>query len=141
LWAAVSSRPRGGVTEFPAASATSTNLSPAKPGFIAELCIPEDADGARQVRRQLVDELKEQPLFSKVDLLSDDLRRNLADPKVVLPGLDFVLALDFAATEFQQALLPKKPAPGGPSRAALRHAARPSLAGPESGEGPAPLAP
>ena len=48
-----------------------------KPGFIAELCIPEDADGARRVRRELVDELKEQKLFSKVDLLSDDLRRHL----------------------------------------------------------------
>ena len=66
-----------------------------KPGFIAELCIPEDADGARRVRRELVDELKEQKLFSKVDLLSDDLRRHLADPKVVIPDRNFVLALDF----------------------------------------------
>jgi hypothetical protein len=140
LWAAVSSRPRQSVTEFTAA-ATSTNLSPAKPGFIAELCIPEDADGARRVRRQLVDDLKEQPLFSKVDLLSDDLRRNLADPKVILPDRDFVLALDFAATEFQQALLPKKPAPGSPSRAALRHGARPATAAPESGESSTPSAP
>ena len=67
--------------DFPAASATSTNLSPAKPGLIAELCIPEDADSARQTRRQLVDDLKEQRLFSKVDLLSDDLRRNWPTPK------------------------------------------------------------
>jgi len=141
LLTAVSSRPKGGVTEFPAAAATSTNLSPAKPGFIAELCIPEDADGARRVRRQLVEELKEQRLFSKVDLLSDDLRRNLADPKVIVPDRDFVLALDFAATEFQQALLLKKPASGSPSRAALRRGARPSAAAPESGENPAPLAP
>ena len=141
VFAAVASRPKGAAAEFPAASATSTNLSPAKPGFIAELCIPEDADGARRVRRQLVDELKEQRLFSKVDLLSDDLRRNLADPKVIIPDRDFVLALDFAETEFQQPLLPKKPLPGSPSRATLRRAARPSWAPPESGENPAPIAP
>ena len=141
LLAAITSRVQGGATDFSAASATSTNLSPAKPGFIAELCIPEDADGARRVLRQLVEELKEQRLFSKVDLLSDDLRRNLADPKVIIPDRDFVLALDFAATEFQQALPLKKPPPGSPSRATLRRGARPSWAPPESGESPAPIAP
>ena len=119
----------------------STNLSPAKPGFIAELCIPEDADGARRIRRQLVDELKEQRLFSKVDLLSDDLRRNLADPKVIIPDRDFVLALDFAETEFQQPLPPRKPLPGSPSRATSRRAPRPSSPAPESGENPSPIAP
>jgi hypothetical protein len=121
----LASRSRGNSSEFPAASATSTNLSPAKPGFIAELCIPEDADGARRMRRQLVDELKEQRLFSKVDLLSDDLRRNLADPKVIIPDRDFVLALDFAETEFQQHCRPEKPLPGGPSRPTSRRATRP----------------
>ena len=141
LLAAIGSRSRGGVTEFPAAAATSTNLSPAKPGFIAELCIPADADGARRVRSQLVEELKEQRLFAKADLLSDDLRRNLADPKVIIPDRDFVLALDFAATEFQQALPLKKPAPGSPSRATLRRGPRPSWGAPESGESPAPIAP
>jgi Tfp pilus assembly PilM family ATPase len=141
VFAALATRSRGASSEFPTASATSTNLSPAKPGFIAELCIPEDADGARRVRRQLVDELKEQRLFSKVDLLSDDLRRNLADPKVIIPDRDFVLVLDFAETEFQQALPLKKPLPGGPSRAAPRHAARPSWTPSEGGENPAPTAP
>ena len=63
----------------PPAAATITNLVPAKPGCIAELCVPEDADTARTVLSQLVNELKQQPLFSKVDLLSDDLRRGLAD--------------------------------------------------------------
>ena len=141
VFASLASRSRGISTEFPAASATSTNLSPAKPGFIVELCIPEDADGARRVRRQLVDELKEQRLFSKVDLLSDDLRRNLADPKVIIPDRDFVLALDFAATEFQQALVLKRLLPGGPSRATPKRAARPSWTPPEGGENPAPIAP
>jgi Tfp pilus assembly PilM family ATPase len=141
VFAGPASRSRNPSSEFPVASVTSTNLAPAKPGFIAELCIPEDADGARRVRRQLVDELKEQRLFSKVDLLSDDLRRNLADPKVIVPDRDFVLVLDFAETEFQQTLLLKRLLPGGPSRAAYRRAARPSLAPPEGGENPAPIAP
>jgi len=141
LFATIASRSKGGPTEFPAPSTTSTNLSPAKPGLIAELCVPEDADTARQIRRQLVDELKEQRLFSKVDLLSDDLRRNLADPKVIIPDRDFVLALDFAETEFQQALPPRKPLPGSLSRAIPRRATRPPLTAPESGENPSPMAP
>jgi hypothetical protein len=120
----------------------STNLAPAKPGYIAELCIPEeDADGARQVRRELVDELQEQQLFSKVDLLSDDLRRNLADPKVVIPDRDFVLVLDFAGAEFQQPLLLKRPPPGSSSRVGARRAARLPGAGPEGMENPVPIAP
>ena len=141
VFAAPASRSRSASSDFPSASATATNLSPAKPGFIAELCIPEDADGARRVRRQLVDELKEQQLFSKVDLLSDDLRRNLANPRVIIPDRDFVLALDFAATEFQQPLLLKRLLPGGASRATLRRAARTAWASPEGEENPAPIAP
>jgi Tfp pilus assembly PilM family ATPase len=142
LLAAVPSRTKGGATEWSAPSAASTNLSPAKPGFIAELCIPEDVDGARRVRRQLVEELKEQGLFLKVDLLSDDLRRNLADPKVIIPDRDFVLALDFAETEFQQAPPPpRKPPAGSPLRAPGRRVARPSGAALESGENPVPIAP
>ncbi len=96
------------VPDRPPLAGTATNLAPAKPGCIAELCVPEDAETARTVLSQLVNELKQQPLFSKVDLLSDDLRRGLADPKVVLPDRHFVLALDFAATEFQQPIRVRK---------------------------------
>ena len=77
-----------------------TNASPARPGFIAELCVPGDAEAARQVLSELVNDLKQQRLFSKVDLLSDDLRRSLADPKVTITDRDFVLSLDFAETRF-----------------------------------------
>jgi hypothetical protein len=141
LFATSIGRPKSGATEFPTTATTSTNISPAKPGLIAELCVPEDADTARRVRLQLVDELKEQRLFSKVDLLSDDLRRNLADPKVVIPDRAFVLALDFAETEFQQALPPRKPLPGSPSRTILRRTSRPPLTSPEGSENPSPVAP
>ena len=142
VFGAVASRSRSSPSDAMTASATSTNLSPAKPGYIAELCIPEDADSARRVRRQLVDELKEQQLFSKVDLLSDDLRRNLADPKVIIPDRDFVLVLDFAETQYQQPVpLKRLPGAGGPgSRSGSRRAARPS--GPaEGGENPLQVAP
>ena len=102
--------------------------------MIAELCIPGDADGARQIRRQLVDILKEQQLFSKVDLLSDDLRRSLADPKVIVPDR-VVLLLDFAETDFQQPLPLRKPLPSVPSRPTNKRSGR-SLMSSEGGEDP-----
>ena len=86
-----------------------TNASPPRLGFIAELTIPEDADAARKTLRELVGQLDKQPIFSRVDLLSDDLRRNLAEPKTLIPDRHFALELDLARTEFLQ-LLPR-PAP------------------------------
>ena len=87
-----------------------TNAAPVKPGFIAEFCVPGEPESSRQVLSDVVNSLKQQPLFSKVDLLSDDLRRDLADPKVILPDRHYVLALDFAVTDFQQPARLKKPA-------------------------------
>jgi hypothetical protein len=77
-----------------------TNTSPARPGLIAELCVPEDLEAARRVLSSIVNDLKPEPLFSKVDLLSDDLRRNHADPKVLVTNRHFALSLNFATTEF-----------------------------------------
>jgi Tfp pilus assembly PilM family ATPase len=93
-------------------SFTSTNVFPTKPGLIVEVCVPEGVEGARRVLSQIVKDLKQRPLFTKVDLLSDDLRRELADPKVILPERHFALSLDFAATEFHQAVPARKPRPG-----------------------------
>ena len=93
---------------------------PAKPGLIAELCVPEDSETARRTLVGLVNDLKSDPRLSKVDLLSDDLHRPLADPKLLIPDRHFVLALDFAATEFAEALPARPPSPppdrGGPKR-------------------------
>lgn len=86
-----------------------TNTSMAKLGLIAELSVPEDAEPARNMLSELVAELRKDKLFSKADLLSDDLRRNAADPKVVLPERHFVLALDFAETDYQQPVKIKAP--------------------------------
>jgi Tfp pilus assembly PilM family ATPase len=100
----------------PSTAAALTNFWPAKPGLIAELCVPDDAESSRGLLRQLVNDLKQQPLFSKVDLLSDDLRQNLADPKVTIPDRRFVVALDFAETDFQPGPHVKSPANGRPTR-------------------------
>ncbi len=121
---------RGGVLSFRSPAAALTNVLPGKPGFIAELCVPGEAEAARRVISVVVNSLKQEPLFSKVDLLSDDLRRNLADPKVIVPDREFVLALDFSCTDFEQPIPPKKLVPGSrPKRSA-----RPPWTAPESGD-------
>ena len=121
---------RAAVLPFRMPAPAVTNVIQAKPGFIAELCVPGEAEAARHVISEVVSGLKQQTLFSKVDLLSDDLRRNLADPKVVVPDRQFVLALDFAGTDFQQPLPLKKPAwPARPKRAA-----RPGVPAAEAGD-------
>ncbi len=99
-----------------AAPAAATNAPLATRGFIAELCVPEGPETARGILSELVSDLNQQPLFARVDLLSDDQRRSLADPKVIVPDRHFALELDFAATDFEQSLpLKKPPGPRGPS--------------------------
>jgi hypothetical protein len=129
-------RPRVNAYDPVSPSIASTNLSPSKPGLIAELCVPEEPETARRILSQLVSNLKHENLFSKVDLLSDDLRRNLADPKVTLqdPERHFVLALDFAETEYQQPLRAKKSQAIPPSRTNPKRVSRPSPPPPEVGD-------
>ncbi len=103
------------------AMAAVTNTSLAKPGLIVELCVPGEAEPARGTLSELVKDLKQQALFSKVDLLSEDLRRSLADPKVVVPDRHFVLALDFARSDYAQPIKPKRQV-----QRSTRHTARPS---------------
>jgi Tfp pilus assembly PilM family ATPase len=116
------------------AAATLTNSAPARPGFIAELCVPGDAEASRQALSELVNGLKQQRLFSKVDLLSDDLRRNLADPKVTVPERDFVLALDFAETDFQQAARWKRSGLPGAARTQSKRGNRQNWTSPEAAD-------
>ena len=100
--------------------------------------MPEDLDGARRVLRQIVNDLKRRPLFTKVDLLSDDLRRDLADPQVILPERHFALSLDFAATEFHQSVSAKKLRPADSLSKPNR---RPTPTSDESEAGKIPLVP
>ncbi len=100
--------------EFAARHREATNAAPARPGLIAELCVPDNADAARATLSLVVNSLKKAPVFARVDLLSEDIRRSLADQKVLF-GSHFALALDFATTEFQAASAARKsrtPPPG-----------------------------
>ncbi len=92
------------VNSLYASLGATTNLALAKPGCIAELCVPEPPEAARALVGALVNQLSRDPLFSRVDLLSDDLKRDVADPKVLLPDGRFVLFLNFAHTQFQHPL-------------------------------------
>ena len=66
------------------------------------------SDAARATLSLVVNSLKKAPVFALVDSLSEDIRRSLADPKVILPGSYFALRLDFATTEFHAASAAKK---------------------------------
>ncbi len=94
----------------PAPAPASTNSAAGKPGLIAELSIPEDAENSRILLSQLVKTLKQDQLFSKVDLLSEDLRRAVVDSKVVVTDRDYVLGLDFAVADFQTSSRARKAA-------------------------------
>lgn len=132
LLGAASDRPNTLGSELSGFPAAATNPSPARPGYIAELCVAEEAEAARRVLSQLVNELKRQPLFSKVDLLPEDQHRNLADPKVIVPDRHYVVSLDFAATEFQQPLPLSKTA-SALVRPPPKRTVRPGRAGAQEG--------
>ncbi|HEX5219076.1 MAG TPA: hypothetical protein VFZ59_05865 [Verrucomicrobiae bacterium] len=80
-----------------------TDAAPVRPGLIAELCVPGEAEAARSTLSLVVNSLKKSPVFERVDLLPEDLRRCLADGKVIVPDRHFALALDFSTTQFQAA--------------------------------------
>lgn len=91
-----------------------TDTPPARPGLIAELCVPEDADAARSTLSLVVNSLKWSPIFERVDMLPEELRRNLADTNTIVPGRHFALVMDFAATQFQATVTSKlRPGPAG----------------------------
>ena len=84
------------------------------------MSIAEDAEAARVALSQLVNQIKEQKVFGRVDLLSEDLRRNLALPAVIVPDRHFALALDFAVTELQQPAPARRNVPGPADRGPRR---------------------
>jgi len=117
---------------LPGSWAMWTNISLAKPGVIAELCIPEEDEAARRLLGQIVNELQHQRLFAIADRLAEDQRRALADPKVVIPDREFVLRLDYSDTDFQKSS-PAKRALTIPSGRSSRRA-RQSSPTPENAE-------
>ncbi|HLH53782.1 MAG TPA: hypothetical protein VKY92_09220 [Verrucomicrobiae bacterium] len=135
LLSATAESPHLGPPVVRPSAASLTNSVLARPGFITELCVPGDAEASRQALSELVNGLKQQRLFSKVDLLSDDLRRSLADPKVVVTDRDYVLALDFAETDFQQPVKWRRSGPQNQGRGTLKRFPRPGWQAPDSTEG------
>jgi len=120
----VTSRPAGPMLELESGPRyrESTNPAPARPGLIAEVCIPDTAEGARNTLGLMVSSLKRSPNFARVDLLSEDLRRSLANTNVLVRDRHFALALDFATTEFQPPPPGRRPRTGATGRPALRSA-------------------
>ncbi len=116
--------------KFPTASSSSNSLP--RPGLIAELCIPGDPDASSQVLNELVNGLKQQRIFYRPDLLRQDLRRSLADPKVTVQDRDYVLDLEFAQTDFQLPVQ-KRPFPSTSLRSAGRTVRSPRSSG-ENGD-------
>lgn len=84
--------------------------------FIAELCIDQEGETMRRTLSQVVSELKQSPLFRNVDTLPNDRRKNLADPRVVLPEHHFALVMELAGGEFAHTLLPPAPTNNVPKK-------------------------
>lgn len=79
-----------------------TNRPPPKPGFVAELCIPEEGEALRRSLSQTVAALQRNPRFKNVDTVPPEQRRALAEPKALLPNPErhFALLLELATNEF-----------------------------------------
>ncbi|MCL4178968.1 MAG: pilus assembly protein PilM [Verrucomicrobia bacterium] len=106
-----------GETNPPPPAATPVAAQPVPPGFITELCLPEQGDAMRRTLSQLVSDLKQSHLFQNVDLLAADRRRSLVDPAVLLPE-HFALSLELPENRFStppSVAEPKAPNHAGPS--------------------------
>jgi Tfp pilus assembly PilM family ATPase len=112
---ATTNKPSSGTEdEFARRRREALDAAPVRAGLIAELCVPGEAEAARSTLSLVVNSLKKSPVFERVDLLPEDLRRCLADGKVIVPDRHFALALDFSTTQFQPVTPNKvRPQPSG----------------------------
>jgi hypothetical protein len=121
-----------------------TNLAAIRPGFIAEVCIPEEGEAQRRTLSALVGQLKQDPIFANVDLVAADRIRPIVDPKVTIPGRTFSVALELATNEFVRPMrLPRFQPPAvhtnkdsRPVRNMFRPGERPSVSDPGAGGSP-----
>ena len=87
-----------------------TNVSEIKRGFIAELCIPDQGTNTRWTLSDIVTNLRIAPLFRKVDALPPNLKRDLVDPKLIVPNRHFALTIELKENEFREsAAFPPQP--------------------------------
>jgi Tfp pilus assembly PilM family ATPase len=93
---------------------TNAAMLPVTNGYVAELCFSKEGETMRTALSELVDQLKQEPLFRRVDTLSSDLRKNLVDPKLMVSNRYFALAIDLVENEFQTPSVPRDALlPGG----------------------------
>lgn len=64
--------------------------------FVIELCIPDSEAEKLKPLNDLVADMKQTELFRKVDILPASQRTNLIDPKTILPGKHYALAVELA---------------------------------------------
>jgi Tfp pilus assembly PilM family ATPase len=115
-----------------------TNATPPRREFIAELCIPREGDETRRILSQVVSELGRHPLFARVDVLPQERRRSLVDPKVVITNRFFAVAIELGGKAPPPPLpAAQKPLPPPPRREPRRTAQPPR---PKAEGAPAPAA-
>jgi len=95
----------------PPTNATSTPLpAPAPSGasapleFVAELCVPQEGDATRRILSQVVADLKQHPVFGRVDALPPERKRAVVDPRVIISNRVFALSMEIASAQTNRAL-------------------------------------
>lgn len=86
---------------MPTSEPPATNKVVVRPGYVVEVCIPEEGDIMRKTLSQLVSDLKRDPRFRNVDTIPFEQRRLVADQKTVLPDKHFAIFMELATNEFQ----------------------------------------
>jgi len=86
---------------LPTLEHSATNKVVVRPGYVVEVCIPEEGDTMRKTLSQLVSDLKRDPRFRNVDTIPFEQRRLMADQKTVLPDKHFAIFMELATNEFQ----------------------------------------
>ncbi len=76
--------------------------------FIAEISTSMYPLEANQALSELIDQLKRNSLFRKVDILSPDQRRRLAHDAVLVPGGHYAISIALNENEFQSPFLTAK---------------------------------
>lgn len=94
----------------------STNAASHRREFIAELCIPQEGDEMLRILSQVVSELGRNPLFARVDVLPQERRRSLADPKVLITNRFFAVAMELGGKTPLPPPTAQKPPPQPPGR-------------------------
>lgn len=97
-------------TNIAEAVVPATNIVTFKPGFVAEVSLLEEGEPMRRTLSQVVTNLKAAPLFSNVDILSDDRRKSIVSSNLVLPGRNFVVAIELADSGLAPAYRIREPA-------------------------------